>query len=179
MNIFILSEDPFKSAQMMCNKHVVKMLVESAQILCTAAWQHLVPMHYKPTHIKHPCVFWAWSHPANYVWLQFHFDALCREYTFRYKKTHACEKLFYNMSSENLPDNHLYTNNDEFFKAGSKIWKDYLFASYYNHTPFVQCMPEKYKDKDPVTAYRNYYIGEKARFAKWEPRAPEPEWWPR
>ena len=34
MNIFALAKSPEVSAQMACDKHVVKMILESAQMLC-------------------------------------------------------------------------------------------------------------------------------------------------
>ena len=35
MNIFILDKDPMKAAMMLCDRHVPKMIVESAQMLST------------------------------------------------------------------------------------------------------------------------------------------------
>ena len=45
-------------------------------------------------------------------------------------------------------------------------------------TPFPICMKEEYKvDNDPIKSYRNYYIKDKVRFAKWEPHAKTPLWY--
>lgn len=93
MNIFVLSYDPVEAAQMQCDKHVVKMILESAQMLSTA--HHLCgdpdPIMYKPTHKNHPCSVWVRQSKANYKWLYDHFLALCMEYTHRYGKVHLCE----------------------------------------------------------------------------------------
>ena len=70
MNIFYIDTCPVKAAQMQCDKHVVKMVLESAQMLCTAHhsfWQHDVP--YKPTHRNHPSAVWARSNSKHYDWL--------------------------------------------------------------------------------------------------------------
>jgi len=78
MNIFILSQDPHKAAQYMCDKHVVKLLLESAQILSTVSQGP-----YKPTHQNHPCTLWTAQGRDNYHWLVEHALELCREYTHR------------------------------------------------------------------------------------------------
>lgn len=63
MNIFYLDKDPKLCAQYHCDKHVVKMILESAQLLCTAvneaAGKEVAP--YKSTHVNHPCSIWSWS----------------------------------------------------------------------------------------------------------------------
>lgn len=88
MNIFILSRSPDEAAQMQCDKHVVKMCLETAQILST-----IVGGPYKPTHANHPCVKWAGESYSNFFWLREHGIALCREYTYRYGKVHKCEEV--------------------------------------------------------------------------------------
>lgn len=144
MQIFILDTHPTLSAQMLCDKHVVKQCLESAQILSTLAGGP-----YKPTHPHHPCVLWAGACITNYNWLLRHAKALCMEYTLRYGRKHKCEDVIYSIRPPRLP---------------------------VGITPFVQCMPPEYQDKDPVQAYRKYYRGDKARFAKWTKRD-EPFWW--
>lgn len=83
MNIFVLDYDPLQAARLQCNKHVVKMIVESAQLLCNA-----VGGPYKPTHVNHPCSRWTRESPGNYQWLHAHALELCAEYTRRYARTH-------------------------------------------------------------------------------------------
>ena len=158
MNIFVLSDDPFKAAHYMCDKHVVKMILETTQMLSTVASRYggtYVP--YKPTHRNHPCTLWAGENFANYTWLLQHGFALVIEYHNRYNKDHKCDWLIDGLAQQvlsnkiDIPDGPL--------------------------TPFAQAMPEKYKCNDAVQAYRAYYIGEKARFAKWR-YCDTPEWWP-
>lgn len=157
MNIFILNEDPKLAARDQCNKHVVKMIVESAQILCTALSLNGVDsshLPYKPTHIRHPSTIWAASSPANMTWLWTHAIELCEEYTRRYGRIHKTQYVLENTGW-------LITRSD---------WRE--------HTQFVQALPDKWKNEDPVVAYKCYYIAEKSDFAKWAPRAIPPTWWP-
>ena len=86
MNIFVVDYDPNKSAQDLCDKHVVKMILETAQMLCAAHPIGTAP--YKATHLKHPCTLWVARSIDNYEWLLTHGYALCREYTARYGKRH-------------------------------------------------------------------------------------------
>lgn len=147
MNIFYLDSNPKIAAQAMTNKHVVKMILESAQLLSTA--HHLIDgdqatdkdLLYKPTHHNHPSAVWVRQSALHYLWLYEHFMALCNEYTERYGKIHATfTKLA--MPLANFPKNIVYVD-------------------------FVQppcAMPDQYKvSNDSVTSYRNYYIGEKLK----------------
>lgn len=88
MNIFVLDNDPVLAAQMQCDKHVVKMCLESAQMLSTVAGGP-----YKPTHAKHPCTVWAGKTLGNFRWLKIHGLALCDEYEYRYGKQHKCRDI--------------------------------------------------------------------------------------
>lgn len=85
MNVFFLDRDPSRAARMLCDKHVVKMTLETAQILST-----IVGGPYKPTHARHPSVLWAADNPG---WVWEHFMALLDEYTYRYGKTHKCAEV--------------------------------------------------------------------------------------
>jgi len=151
MNIFILDNDPIKAAQMQCDKHVVKMILESAQMLCTIATQQGFVAPYRPTHAKHPCTIWTAESRQNWDWLITHALALCAEYTSRYGKTHKSQQHIEWCKSLNI----------SLPVVGS--------------TPFAQAMPEQYRNSDPVKAYRAYYKGEKARFATW--KSETPSWW--
>lgn len=93
MNIFILSRDPILAAQYQCDKHVVKMCLETAQILST-----INGGPYKPTHPHHPCTVWARSSQANYEWLWMHGMALCEEYTHLYGKRHKSQDVIEQLS---------------------------------------------------------------------------------
>ena len=152
MNIFVLDSDPVISAQMMCDKHVVKMIVETAQMLSTIKKANGQDAPYKPTHAKHPCTVWAGQTKQNYKWLYDHGIALCNEYTVRYGKIHKCEEHFHTCF-EHIPDT----------------------LSDIGLTTFAQAMPDQYRQENTIEAYRQYYIHEKARFAKWK-NSEVPNW---
>ena len=146
MNIFYLDEDPFKAAQVQYNKHVVKMILESAQMLCTAQ-HHYAEKHeinadyipYKKAHYNHPSTVWVRQNVHHYDWLWNHMIGLAEEYTNRYNKKH--------LSATKLMDAEMYVSPEGM--------PDIEFKQ----PP--QCMPDEYKHKCSVQAYWNYYIGEK------------------
>ena len=90
MNIFYLDKDPFKAAKLQYNKHVVKMILESAQMLCAA--HHVLgnpeDVPYKLAHKNHPSTIWVRENSLHYDWLYEHMIALGNEYTKRYGKKH-------------------------------------------------------------------------------------------
>ena len=100
MNIFVLDEDPAIAAQMMCDKHIPKMIVETFQMLGSALRRHgatdeQMPLTSKGTPLiggykHHPATIWVGDTKTNYVWLCLHGRALCQEYIFRYGKHHSC-----------------------------------------------------------------------------------------
>ena len=151
MNIFVLDKDPEIAAQMACDKHVVKMIVETAQMLCTVATHHSHEVPYRATHKHHPCTVWAGESRDNWDWLLVYGYALCNEYTKRYGKTHKCLKVI-----------------DHCARLDIKFNKQQL-------TPFAQAMPQEYRNDNAITAYRDYYRGEKSSFATWKTEIPD--WW--
>jgi len=176
MNIFYLDRDPERAAQYHCDKHVVKMILESAQLLSTAhrvldgvmvggksktgrnvkRWSlnnEFDSVYYSASHINHPSAVWVRTSPMHYIWLHNLFNFLLEEYTFRYGKVHKCEGLLKPL--RRFPSNLPYAPFEE--------------------PP--QCMPDDSKNVlSSVIAYRNYYFNHKARFAKWSVR-PTPIWW--
>ncbi len=151
MNIFVLDKNPVVAASMMCDKHVVKMIVETAQMLCTVARNNGHEVPYRSTHKNHPCTLWAGESRDNWIWLITHGLALCGEYTKRYGKVHKSVTVI----------DHCARLNMSFDKT--------------EQTPFRLAMPPQYKQTCPVKSYRSYYKGEKSRFAKW--KMGEPTWW--
>ena len=142
MNIFYLHQDPTVSPSIMYNKHVVKMILETAQLLCTThhIYNNGDNVPYKKTHVNHPSTVWARTNTANYRWLYDHFIALCCEYESRYNKTHLCYTKCADVL-ENPP-------------------ADMPHSDTISEMP--QCMPDEYKVAgNPVQGYRNYYIQEK------------------
>jgi hypothetical protein len=153
MNIFVLDENPKTAAWMQCDRHSVKMVLETAQMLCTVLHSLGCSVPYRPTHGSHPCTKWVASSQEAFNWTVCHGLALCETYTARYGKIHASEKII----------------------IESK--KHYLMLPNISIRPFVQCMPEQYQvPTDPVLAYRKFYVGEKASFARWSPPASTPDW---
>ena len=140
MNIFYLDKDPLTAAVVQYNKHVVKMILESAQMLCTAHHEllHDPDVPYKPAHVNHPSTIWARENHYQYQWLYWHMMALGDEYKKRYNKEH----LSITKCKECL----------SFSPYGIKLGK-------FKQPP--QAMPDEYKDKCSIQAYWNYYIGEK------------------
>ena len=160
MNLFVLSECPFEAARAHCDIHVNKMIIETAQMLSTAhrlldgkmfielsksgsklkKWDHPI-LHatlYKSTHYNHPSSVWIRESSNNYSWAYCLFKGLCSEYTARRGKTHATELLL---------DNSLVQHPNN-IKSGFE-------------TPFAICIADEYglaDVKDPIEAYRRYYI---------------------
>lgn len=93
MNIFVTDSNPVIAAQNLDDKRVIKMILESAQMLSTAINEHGGTGPYRTTHKNHPCNIWARATRSNYKWLFEHFEALCAEYTSRYGKTHKCSQI--------------------------------------------------------------------------------------
>jgi hypothetical protein len=92
MNIFASFECPVKSAHYLDDKRLIKMILESAQMLSTTINLNGYVGLYRITHINHPCTIWVRTSRWNYMWLVKHFKALCEEYTARYLKIHKCEQ---------------------------------------------------------------------------------------
>ena len=161
MNVFVLDRDPRKAAKMLCDKHVIKMCLETAQILSTAVLAQLESLPivkqaaagslYRATHAKHPCVIWAGASRTNFDWLLEHGKAIADEYTFRYGKLHKSQAVI------EAAEDHKH-----WLRPGPA-------------TAFPLAMPDQYKTADCEQSYRAYYLGEKMHFAKWTKRA-TPEW---
>jgi hypothetical protein len=153
MNIFRLDNDPQLAAEMAIDKHIVKMPVETAQLLHTALRQHGLDQDwlYKPFNPKHPSCLWVTESRFNFMWLVRHGMALCTEYTRRYGKVHKCQSLI--------------EKSGDFSSLISDI----------PSTPMRLAMPDQFRTDDPVHSYRLYYAGAKFRFAKWKTN--EPYWW--
>ena len=154
MNIFYLNGDPKIAAIEHNDKHCVKMISEYAQMLSIAHREidgderaDKLSM-YKRIHTNHPCTVWTRANDKHYNWLYQLFIALSDEYSYRYEKKHTTDSLLRGALA-NPPFN---------------IPKNLKF----NEPP--QCMPDKYKCNDTITAYRNFYMGDKSHFCKWKKR---------
>ena len=162
MNIFILDNDPIAAAEYLCDKHVVKMAVETAQMMASALRRHgatdidmpltVAGKPYKGGYPNHPCTRWAGDTSDNFVWLGIHGVSICDEYTIRYGKLHACKDSILHMMK----------------------FVDYLPDA--PRTQFALAMPDEFKHENAVKAYRKYYAVDKAAIAKWNKSRPEPRW---
>ena len=177
MNIFILDKNLDRCAEYHVDKHIVKMPLEAAQMLCTNHWiekylgyvpqkltkeewavikeakKNLVrDFPYLPTMYNHPCTIWARASLDNYEWLFGYALALNDEYGYRYGKSHKSvhEVILKLPSPFSLPRSGL--------------------------TDFAQAMPDELKGEDTVEAYRKFYHKDKATFASWKYRD-KPPWW--
>ena len=151
MNIFILDTNPMTCARMHCDKHVVKMILESAQMICTT--HHLYPsgsydIPYRIAHKNHPCTKWVRESMSNYNWLVNMVGHLNDEYKYRYNhtKNHKSYDVVLSLPPPDLSDIGL--------------------------TPFVMAMPDEYKSDDPVFSYKLYYNMYKAELLKYTKRIP-------
>lgn len=147
MNIFVLDNNIKKCAQFHNNSHVVKMIIEYNQLLCSAHWLTGKEAPYKLTHKNHPCSIWVRECLENYVWLSDLCFELCKEYTHRYGKRHKSQDVI----------EWCLVNKPNINEIG-------------NITQFVLAMPDEYKIGDAVNSYRKYYIKEKQSIALWKNR---------
>ena len=152
MNIFILDQNIRLCARFHADQHVVKMILESTQMLCTVINQNGGRTPYKSTHINHPCTRWTARSLSNWHWLRRLALALNDEYRYRFRTSsdHKSACVLRELLPPDITDLGL--------------------------TEFSQAMPEQYQvPQDPVEAYRRFYIVEKSRFAKWT-RRKRPKW---
>lgn len=176
MNIFYIDKDPMIAATQMVDKHVVKMILETAQLLSTAhrildgveyigasksgrkakRWRlddFRETILYSATHINHPSAVWCRESNNNYTWLYCHFEGLLQEYFYRYGKHHKCSDPDFKFALSRMPNN---------IPVGPL-------------TPVTPAMPDEYKVSCSVESYRNYYKNGKAHLHKWTKRN-KPEW---
>lgn len=165
MNIFILAACVKACAESMVDKHISKIILECAQMLCTA--KHVlhpegidVSKIYKIAHKNHPCTIWVRSSIENYMWTISLVEAMHNEWKYRY----------------NHPED--------------KLHKSYIVVQYLKENPppldsfpnkgltkFAMAMPDEFKREDPIEAYRLYYQSEpKRKLASWKKRG-KPEWY--
>ena len=183
MNRFIIEDTPDAIARSLCDQHIVKMPLEEAQMLCTAVWFHRPDIHeqlklYKPCHINtnyheqnkavmesgrgklevtgHPCTLWAMETRANYTFAFKLYDAMLRDYNWRYDKIHGASKHWGSL-----------------WNARHLIPKGAL-------TPHPQCFSGhddcKTDEVWPILAYRAFYTLDKSSFARYNKGRDKPEW---
>ena len=149
MNIFVLDLDPILAARMACDKHVVKMVLESSQLLCSP-YENTAP--YKRSHYNHPASKWTRESKQNYEWLIKYAEELSREYSYRYGKIHKSSSVI-----------SWCTDNIEKIKFNSEILTEHAqcFGDF-----FEQC----YTPNNPVEGYKKYYKIAKKHILKYTKR---------
>jgi hypothetical protein len=152
LNIFLLDHDIELCAQYHCDQHVVKMILESVQILCTAMNKLGLETPYKSTHANHPCVLWVGGSFDNFLWLKDLTSLLNDEYQYRFDKQ---------------VDHRQSVHFIQFLVIGT-------LAGGLHRLPGL-CQSNTKIPVDPVVAYRNFYSAEKKCFARWTKRD-TPEW---
>ena len=186
MNIFALSKDPREAAQMMIDKHVIKMPTESSQMLHTNALYFMYVEHYnqtpslrelkkfhtdiasnlmKPAMLNHPSTVWARKNIHNTMWLFEHAIALCVEYTNRYGrgfKAHGTHSRILSTPIEYDGDSKLATPVDIAMADEYRIDNEY----------------DEHCWEYVIDSYRHYYLEGKWKFASWK-QDKMPEWWPK
>jgi hypothetical protein len=167
MNLFILSLIPREVAEAMMDKHIVKIILEAVQMLCSAR-RILLPDDeegnaplYKLAHKNHPVTIWCRESQANFIWTLDLVDEMHKEWQYRYEHPETKIHKSYTVAQylrEHMPDASLFPQQ--------------------RLTPFAQAMPVQYKHEDAVQAYRNYYMSEeKQKIATWNKKRAAPSWY--
>lgn len=174
MNLFYLDKDVKLCAQYHCDKHVVKMILETAQLLSTAHrfldGEQYVKLSkngrrlkywklndyrenelYQVFGVNHPVSAWVRFTSGNYTYAYNLFLELIKEYEYRYEKEHKSKQLINALS--NLPEN----------------------IETYDMTKPALAMPEEYYNSDTVQAYRDYYKFDKIKILSYTKRN-KPNW---
>jgi len=183
VNIFILDKNPVIAAQQQCDKHIVKMVTESAQMLSTAHRLLDGVMELRPSksgkrmkkywklnderedvlmknvHENHPCTKWTMQSKTNYHWHYLHYAALAEEYEYRYGKLHGS-----------------FNRDTELGKILSQFPENIPEGG---QTPFALAMkanPECIALNDPIEAYRAFYQTKQDRFKMTWSKRQVPDW---
>ena len=155
MNIFFLHRAAPIAAQMHADIHVVKMILECAQLLSTAHHSFGNPVTYKATHANHPCTVWVRQSRLHYQFVQELAKSLCREYRLRFGKTHKSEELI--LGELAVPPAGLTTSK----------WIEPPLA-----------MPDEFKTDDLVESYQRYYASKNDKMLmRWHKGNSLPPFW--
>ena len=154
MNIFVTDRCPIQSARNLPDKHIVKMPLETCQMLSIiySDWYYGVGKLYKSDGTpyrtshgafrNHPCTQWAAANQFNLAWLIKHGLALCDEYTARYDKVHTCQDVIH-----------------QAVRIYNACFDDSVSNACHRVSSFTRAMPESIKFDttiDTITAYKQY-----------------------
>ena len=153
MNLFIFDKDTHENAKFHPDKYIVKMPTEACQVISTVlrGQGDSSDFLFKSTHARHPVTLWAAEKEENLVYVAQYCRALLAEYDYRFGK------------------------KDKFVR--SRLISNYVLGKFQggSTSDFALAMPEIYKNKDAVLAYREYFKNEKKHLFNWENRE-IPEW---
>jgi hypothetical protein len=163
VNIFFLSDCPEKSAKLLCNRHKVRMPLESAGMLAFAfpEGETPIPNLRSNRHHKHPASVWARQSKSNFEWLLIHALTQAEDYKKHYKREHASEKHIHwfknNYHKISFPRAELTS-----FSRCFSSFKEYLDNT----------------ESNTIKAYQSFYWLDKKTFAKWPSLEEIPDFWP-
>lgn len=196
MNIFFLSMCYRLAAQMQCDRHVVKMILETAQLLCTAIHLYQLSLDeedradlepyglYKKTHQHHPMRKWVSEARANFEWALNHGLALCDEYTHRYGKVHKTRALLERLEAdwETLirwgECHQTLTIPPACTSEGHRPAKVLRESRDHERVHYYEEQPRPASWEELVAYYRSYYAADKAplEWFKYGKNREMPEW---
>jgi len=156
MNMFILDNSPIKAAQINCDTHCSKIILEIAQMLCTTYHLQGIDAPYKPCHVNHPVTKWIRSSYENFIWAAFHAQALYYEKLYRSDKGHKSMDVV----------RWAYRNRKLITLPKTGLTK---FAIAINENALCRKDPS-FDESDPVKCYQLYYKYDKKDIAKWTKR---------
>jgi hypothetical protein len=185
MNIFAIHDSPYLAARDQHDRHVIKMTLETAQLLSTAVWHqpwirnlwstcHRFDIRPDWDHVEsgslrlyrsisnpgHASAVWTRASRANLAWTICHLDGLISEYSRRFGKVHACETIrisFLPVLAALADVDRVWIRNEE----RKLIVHPDILALADSHDAFAVCMPDIYKSSDPIDSYRTFYLEEK------------------
>jgi len=158
MNIFSTSECPFQSARWLCDKHAIKMLLESTQLLCTTFHEQGIDAPYKPSHRNHPSSIWTRQSYDNFQWLIAHAHGISEEYTARYGKIHKSKSIL-----------DWCEDNAHLLGFDSTDLTTFAIAIADN----MECRKHPdFKSLSATDKYRAYYFFDKQHIASWKRNKP-------
>ncbi len=179
MNIFVVDSDPVAAARALCDKHVPKMITETAQLLSApfgrsaaespAAFAARVgapgvgPYSATSRVVRHRCAAWARASSANYAWLVAHGRALVEEQIIRYRTAHASEAVI-EWCAANI--------GERVPRVGPRASPPPAVVS-----EAARLAHPGDSWEDVVAAYREYYLTDKRSIARWSRSRPPPDWW--
>lgn len=202
MNIFALDYNPYNAARMLCDKHSVKMVLESMQLLSSFARDCGYDVGYKRAHAGHPCSIWIRLSDSNLQWFLNYCEALFQEYQFRRHKVHASMDVYNEIKNivewpRNIPDLEIKKPSQDVINWLEKLHNEskidrliftrptgsikIKFNEHYDGDQFIDFYPampvECRIGKNSVEMYKNYYRTAKKDIVSYNWKPERGEWY--